>query len=107
MEHETKTLKQLVIAEMESQGESKDDIVNIVIGPHDEGRGPETSTTESFEDLEKFEGKPASVGGKPLPGLYMWTTGRVYFKETYDGMEQVGSVPRNPTEDEEPHAIGK
>jgi len=48
----------------------------------------------------KFDEDYGSPNGKPF---LFWSEERVYFPVTYDGLEYVKSVPRNPTEEDFVH----
>lgn len=52
----------------------------------------------------RFDGGYGSAKG---PDVLIWTEERVYFPVTYDGAESLGSAPRNPTSEGQPHVGGE
>ena len=58
---------------------------------------------EKVLDVE-FDNDYGLPGG---PQFLLWTTSRVYFPVVYDGAEWVGSAPRDPQPDGQPHVGGE
>ena len=46
-------------------------------------------------------------GGSEGEPVLIWTEERVYFPVVYDGAEWMGSVPRNPVPNGQPHVGGQ
>lgn len=101
----TNTLRELVESELEAQDEAAADIEGIAVGPRSSYNDGPTKLVNGLADLEQYEGS-TGYGGQTLPGVRVWTADRVYFKACYDGSEWVASLPRHPTDDERPVAIG-
>lgn len=76
--------------EMEHQNETWGDVVG-------------TTLTDEEMDQEFDDG----FGGAEGVGFTLWTEKRVYFPVVYDGSEWVGSVPRNPCDEETQHQGGE
>jgi hypothetical protein len=74
-----------------------------------EARGQDNSPVvavapdESYLDVEFDDSFGTSTG---LPVL-IWTEQRVYFPVVYDGAEWIGSAPRNPQSEGQPHVGGE
>jgi len=84
------TWRSLIREAMESREEDINDIV---------------SCTLSEKQLDvKFASGYGLSKGKPFT---LWTSKRVYFPIVYDGMEWVGSVPRNPSKEATKHQGGE
>ena len=49
----------------------------------------------------------SGYGGSDGPHVLIWTEERVYFPVTYDGAEWLGSAPRNPQPEGQPHVGGE
>jgi hypothetical protein len=49
----------------------------------------------------------AGFGGSEGPAVLAWTATRVYFPVVYDGAEWLGSAPRNPQPEGQPHVGGQ
>lgn len=75
--------------EMEAEG---DDGANLVKSPN------EDAWTVEFDD---------GYGGSEGPAVLAWTETRVYFPVVYDGSEWLGSAPRNPQPEGQPHVGGE
>lgn len=58
------------------------------------------------EDALDVEFDPGYGGSKGAPVL-IWTMRRVYFPVVYDGAEWMGSAPRNPVSQGQPHVGGQ
>lgn len=49
----------------------------------------------------------AGYGSSAGPDFLAWSQTRVFFPVVYDGAESVGSAPRNPTGQGQPHVGGQ
>ena len=60
----------------------------------DEDTSPVVAVAPNEEALDvEFD---AGYGGTDGPPVLIWTEQRVYFPDSYDGSEWIGSAPRNP-----------
>ncbi|HET7406003.1 MAG TPA: hypothetical protein VFJ21_02550 [Mycobacteriales bacterium] len=59
--------------------------------------------SEDVLDIE-FDDTYGLAEGQPV---LIWTEQRVYFPVVYDGAEWLGSAPRNPTREGQPHVGGE
>jgi hypothetical protein len=67
--------------------------------------GPIVAIAPDWEAFDKrFDD---GYGGSEGPAVLAWTEQRVYFPAVYDGMEWLGSAPRNPTESGQGHTGGE
>lgn len=57
---------------------------------------------EATLDIGFYSGYGISEG----PNILIWTEERVYFPVVYDGAEWMGSAPRNPAPEGQPHVGG-
>ncbi len=74
------TWRELITEEMESYGETLDDII---------GQAP--LSTEWMD--QPFDARNWRTEGLPFT---VWTATRIYFPTSYDGQESVASVSRHP-----------
>lgn len=88
----TTTRREQILSEMEGYGEDWGDFVSCTMFD------PKESLDDPFE--------PGYMRTGPV--FYLWTTGRVYFVEWCSdaAIDRVTSVPRNPTNIEQPMYVG-
>ena len=84
------TWQELITDEMDRKGESWADVVR--------------STLTNRELAVKFNKGFGLSEGAPFT---LWTKNRVYFPVVYDGLEWVGSVPRDPCDEATEHMGGQ
>ena len=77
----------MIVAEMDTHGETFDDLVSVVVAGCETGEQALLSLHTPFY---------AGFGGSSGAHFTLWTSGRVYFPVVYDGAEWVGSVSRTP-----------
>lgn len=72
----------------------------------DEGDDTRVVAVAPNEDALDVEFDPGYGESKGAPVL-IWTMRRVYFPVVYDGAEWMGSAPRNPVSQGQPHVGGQ
>jgi len=65
----------------------------------------QVAPNEAVLDVE-FDSN-SGVSEEPAVPVLVWTEDRIYFPVVYDGLEWLGSAPRNPTTDGQGHVGGQ
>lgn len=108
-------LKDMVLSEMESNGETEDDIETIHLGEAGWGghgySGPlptfadrDDAYVASLDELD-YDGN-GGFGSESFHSFYVYTCDYIYIKRVYDGAESVASIPRNPNPEVKPEGVG-
>lgn len=84
------TWRYLIGNELFYKNESWDDVIAV-------------APSEDVLDIEFDDG----YGGSEGQDFLVWTKEHVYFPVVYDGAESVGSAPRNPQTQGQPHVGGE
>ena len=93
MSNKNTTWRILIQDEMDDHGDSFENVISSIASM--EG-------VSEWLDIEFYAG----FGGKNGCSFTLWTKTRVYFPLCYDGLEWVGSVPRNPSNEITAHPGG-
>ncbi len=100
-------LKDLIKEALGDKGVTVSDIEMAAVPNEkdDEGKGYQLMCWEEAAKIFDYE-FDSGYGGEEAHRFWIWTRDWIFFKGTYDGMEWVTCVPRNPLVDCSPYSIG-
>jgi len=81
------SLKEFLVREMAKNDEIFDDFVMLNVNSYKNWKG---------ELIDINTPVDTGYGSPNLPEFIGWTEDYIYFPVVYDGLEYIGSVPRNP-----------